>query len=554
MKSLDGERLRLAQHDLIAEMQRVHDPMDLICVHSFEQVAHHHFRIQRCILVPNDGVDEFLKTTSWSLSPSWDMPGTRFRNWRCEDETLEHVRWDNDGGFEPLVISRDFGEIKPWCFELREDFRLFHRLWHDVSKNRLYKINATGSLDLVAAIAADKVSVRLQEIREFISAYNMNLVLWYEHHEHTPCTLEELGIAEGQLEEYRNEIACWDNRYADFGGGGSRGVSVLRGKRWIAPLPNARGRLGRISEEIPQEYEAFIVGTNEDGTVRKLSAGEAKREASTFLTRLKFRKGVLDKYYHEPAKYEVLDRLIRCGSLWDLPVDNLHDDFVWAFLGDLGRLPHEEQVYWRSYNIAPSEGMSAAFLAGQFNCEFVSSDRPEHEFKVRYDELASACNELLDWQVLEPLSKGDEHHLATLREPSTEEQSEFDALVLSLTKIIIDYLNEDKLAALLLSSVIGKNMKGIDKLEAVFAAANPEGASPHVQFLRKLQALRSAGAAHRKGKKFKKASAAVDLGKESPRTVFKALLAEANAFLAFLADMVRSGAFDEASNALGKQS
>ena len=70
---------------------------------------------------------------------------------------------------------------------------------------------------------------------------------------------------------------------------------------------------------------------------------------------------------------------------------------------------------------------------------------PEHIFKQRYDDLQKASQRQLGWQWLLPLHTADAHHLKSLRIPTTDEQRDFEAMVLSLTKILIDSLSEKSL-------------------------------------------------------------------------------------------------------------
>ena len=165
----------------------------------------------------------------------------------------------------------------------------------------------------------------------------------------------------------------------------------------------------------------------------------ANPDAPHFLTPVHFDKQVLDKYYQQPSKYEVDAWSLRCGSLWHMWIDNNHNDKVCAWLGHLGeRLPYKEQLHWRVHNIPPKGGVSEAF----FNCgikgEAAESDRPEHLFKKRYQELQDACKEYLGWQLCHWIRRRIPFQKFEI--PATDEQSDFDALVLSLTKILIDSL------------------------------------------------------------------------------------------------------------------
>ena len=65
--------------------------------------------------------------------------------------------------------------------------------------------------------------------------------------------------------------------------------------------------------------------------------------------------------------------------------------------------------------------------------------------KKQYHALQKASQTHLGWQWLLPLLPADVHHLESLNIPETDEQCDFDGLVLSLAKILIDSLNEESL-------------------------------------------------------------------------------------------------------------
>ena len=95
----------------------------------------------------------------------------------------------------------------------------------------------------------------------------------------------------------------------------------------------------------------------------------------------------------------------------------------------------------------------------------------EHIFKQRYNDLQKVSQTRLGWQWLLPLRAADEHHLQSLRIPATDEQRDFDGLVLSLAKILIDSLNEESLRKLIPCEKQEefKDKKGITILENCLA-------------------------------------------------------------------------------------
>jgi len=255
-----------------------------------------------------------------------------------------------------------------------------------------------------------------------------------------------------------------------------------------------------------------------------------------------FRKQVLDKYYQEPSKYSVEDSVLSCGYLWGLNIDNHHDDKVCVWLGDIGRyLPYTEQLHWRAHNIPPEGGVSKTYFKRQILAEFTDSDRPEHLFRQRYQDLQKVCKEYLGWQLLLPLETSDEYHFQCLRIPATDEQRDFDALVLSLTKILIDSLNEKCLNTLLPDNQEADLKGSIARLEAVFSSRDVEGTADCISFLRKLQNLRSSSAAHRKGRSYQKIAKDFGIESHSLRDVFTKILWQALDVLAYFTLLVRSG-------------
>lgn len=123
-----------------------------------------------------------------------------------------------------------------------------------------------------------------------------------------------------------------------------------------------------------------------------------------------------------------------------------------------------------------------------------------------------------------PLPKEDEYHLKTLRIPLTNEQKEFDDQILSLTKILIDALNEKELAKELTS--VKDEAKGIDKLDA-FLQSKGVKLENMIQYMRDLQSLRSSGVAHLKGSKYERIKQTFGIGEKNLTDVFDDIMIRA---------------------------
>src|SRR3989339_1880365 len=327
------------------------------------------------------------------------------------------------------------------------------------------------------------------------------------------------------------------------------------------PLRRLAGnsRMWGFAKEEDRKCVDFIIGVNEDGEQVTNSSDPdrlanffgANPEAPNYLTAVHFRKAVLDKYYQQASKYSVEDSYLRCGSLWGLQMDNHHSDKVCVWLGDLGRdLPYNEQLHWRSHNILPVGNVSETYFKRQILAEFNDSVRPEHNFSAYYSKLQHVCQEFLGWSLLLPLAKEDEHHLQSIRIPSTDEQKDFDDLILALTKILVDSLNEKELNRLIPKEEVDEVKGSISRLERVLELHNVERYKDHIEFLRNLQNLRSAGTAHRKGSNYLKIAQAFSIHNTSLAIVFEGILVKSNDFLKFLEENVCCGNLGAKSNCL----
>jgi hypothetical protein len=94
---------------------------------------------------------------------------------------------------------------------------------------------------------------------------------------------------------------------------------------------------------------------------------------------------------------------------------------------------------------------------------------------------------------------------------------------------MIDSLNESEIV----KNTPGGNTeeKGISKLEIFLQAHQYPSYQQHIQFLRKLQSIRSSSVAHRKGKNYKKNADTIGLKESNRADVMKQLIVEATDFI-----------------------
>ena len=316
----------------------------------------------------------------------------------------------------------------------------------------------------------------------------------------------------------------------------SRSGSRLLGKKLVPPLPLEQCGVWPFDEQ-SKTFEQFIVAVDKDGAPVHFTCDPEILDnyfgkmpgAPHYLTRVHFRKEVLRKYYDHVEKYSVGDGYVSCGGLWHLRLDNDRPDDVVVFLGDLGGLAPEEQTYWKSFNLPPEAKLSETAWRRGFMAEPADPQRADLLFKLKYTRLQEQWEKRHGWPLFLRLHDDDAHAWKRLRVPLTDSQSEFDDLVLALTKVLVDSLNEHELARELGGAI--KDEKGIGKLERFLDAKGYPFKARDVALLRLLQDVRSASTAHRKGERFDRLAKELKLKEATTADVFQRILERVNVML-----------------------
>ena len=544
--NIDVERERLSQKKILEELRRDWKLTDMLPVYLSNDLG---TRVIYGALIPAAQIEQALSRPDWDLMINGGMPDA-VEDYQSGRKRVEYLRYGANTGVEPLIICRRFSGLRDPYLEISEEFRLFHRLYHDRKKDEYIKIDAAGNESQVAIVEPHRVQIRLKEIRQFLAIKEMYLALQFDWLEESKHSLAELGLREGGNDQRDDDaLAYWRHNYLD-GFARHQAYSRVWGKRLVAPLPKSQSGFGEFAEE-PKKYVEFIIDVDENGEAITYTSNPdalanyfgANSHAPNYVTPVHFQKQVLEKYYRQPRKYSVGDSILSCGDLWYMRIDNHHQDKVCAWLGDLGQnLSYNEQLHWRTYNIPPEgAGISETYWSRQFQLRPMNSDQPDLLFKQRYQQLQEVCNTHLGWQLLLPLDAYDEHHLQGLRIPATDEQRDFDELVLSLTKILIDSLHQKRLKTLLPAERKEERKGSITYLEAALSACGAEDAADHISFLRNLQKLRSRGVAHRKGSDYQKTANDLGIEYHSLQDLFTGILWQSLDLLNYFINFVRSG-------------
>ena len=397
----------------------------------------------------------------------------------------------SEKGIEPLVHIRDFFNNYPSYIEISEEFRHYFNLYEDKNKSIFLSSDSSGNpIEVIKVFDNEKkVEIKKKYLNEFLFVKKIWLCIQFDHRRWFKEKLEK-PVNEKFQSEDKNFTYSLNSENT-----GEESFTILTGRKFIEYKD-----VKFLWYEQEKKYEEFSF-INENGDEKIFTCEESKlannfgknKDAPNYLTPISFRKEVLKKYYDKPSQYSVSDQSLKCGFLWLIQID-IQDDCVMVFLGDLSKLPYEEQKYWRSYNIIEKAKISRVNWERSFQCLPTETDRPDFYFKKRYKQFNTKWNEKYNWFFFKSLSEKDNHCFNSLRIPLDEEQQEFDTQIQNLTKIFIESINIKEIKKAF-PEKYKEDSKTIDILEQFLKVKNNK-ISPIIEFLRKLQKLRSKGSAH----------------------------------------------------------
>jgi hypothetical protein len=463
-----------------------------------------------CALLSESEATRAMGHDTWDLTIGDGGPGFT-RSFSKGTTITTYDRFGGRDGVRPLVLYRSFSGAFPDYLEIDEEFRLYHDLAEDRTRGLLLSFDESGREIEVVRIRPKEVQARLRYLRQFQAGTGLHLAIFIDSIRYSRIPLADVAVDErervesaGPVRWRRNVLTCdFKQEYKTF--------SRVLSKVILSPPPQDKGGIWPFKDIDGDRTVAFIVGVDDEGNEVEHSSepgtlsnnfGANPREPH-YLTPIYFRREVLAKYFGEPERYRVDDGLLRCLSLWCCRIDNDLASHVMVYLGDLGQdLPYEERLHWRQYNVPPEGGGSGTNLRRSMLAEFTDSESPDLAFRRSYRDLSNAWTTKHGWPLFLPSAPGDAHLLDTVRIPVTSGQGEFDEQIGHLAKLLVDSLNEKALADRGLG--VEEGVKGIGKLVRFLEATQFPQRDAVERFLRDLQALRSAGSAHRKGSGYKK--------------------------------------------------
>ena len=496
-----------------------------------------------CALLDDEAANKAMTHDTWDLTIGEGMP-TFSTSWEGGKEVTNYHRFGTTTGVRPLVLRRSFhGAVQDYS-EIDEEFRLYHNLAE--AKNfagtnehdSLLSFDDSGRAIEVVRITRNEVHARMKYIKQFQAARRLHFGIFVESVRYSNIPMSSLAEDQRRIGQVDTHLRWRLIVESCESIGGSKTLSLLRGKVIIPPLSQDIAGVWPFDRDKKRPALDFIVGIDENGNEIEYTSDPnklrnsfgANPDAYSDVTPVYFRREVLIKYYAEPDRYTITDGQLSCLNLWYCPIDNDLESHVVVLLSDLGQyLPYEEQLHWRQFNVPPEGKGSETLIRRSFMVEDAEPKSADLVFRRDYVDLVSKWEKALGWSLYLPQSPNDEYLINTVRVPLTNAQSEFDEQIGHLTKLLVDSLNERELETRVIN--LPKGAKGITKFDEFLRETNFPRVEAIVSFLRSLQSLRSAGSAHRKGSRYDRIVAALEIDLANRTQAFRTILVEASGML-----------------------
>lgn len=439
-------------------------------------------------------IQSLLSTYDWEVHTDLGMPTFERRGRTVRFDT----NWTQKKGgvsLEPFTLFRRFNQLRPSRFEIVQAFSLYHNLYWSQADNAFRR---APDEEIVVRLRCDGdcqyVEVKGNLLRDYLAAVKLCLVRYHDHRRMVDESLAP-GIS---ADERAVETPCahYSITVSEPDRLLGKAHARLVGKDVILPLkePIHDDYRWLRGERVPAL--SFIVAVDGDTGLPVEEATGPDIPPDKSLTPVFFRRSVLRKYYRETKRYRVTPYSLTCLNLWSIEYAVNREGLLHVWLGDLVRLPPDEQMHWRSFNVSPSGELNENFFRQQILNQWVEVDDPAWLLLRAMRDVNEAAESRLGFKIFLPLAGGDAYISQSLRVPLDDEPGELDEQIQCLAKLFNDSINKASIVALTGSD---GGLPLISQLEALFSSETAASVDGVVQPFRTLQALRSAGVAHRKG-------------------------------------------------------
>ena len=510
-----------------AQWIKAHPHINLLCHNQAEEIIIYaqsgtssYTRIHT-VLVPEsnlraDDTDDLL---DWSGSPSsslasycWTMDHDEVRI----DRSPQSFRTKTLQGCRQLVFGRHSWVATPKLpdrqqsyFEISQEYTHVTKIHLLPERNAYCRIDRLGDLEYVVSLTmADPqtgvslVTFKRDQLEQYLAASSSCLVqmfeffLWDRQDSSDsiklPYTPDEV-IRTPDL----HYTQCVDGAKA----GRTKGFQIISTARPRNKL--FAGIKGTWDPNRDRQYVDFIARDGRNRRITKIST-DPGATTNCFATEGNslpfemspafFRPEVLQKYKADTDKYTIADRQIRCRGAWELRSFDVNEaGQVATYIRYLRDLPYKEQLYWKSCNERPKEGISERALRTDFEGEFVEPDDPLLQIKKIMDGWRGG----VAWW-----SPRDAAAALRVVTPRTDSRDEWGREFSNLAKLVIEGFEVKFIREHLNSLEIAwrNNQQSLALIEHALAHLSGDEQARRLDGLREVHTIRSKVDAHSTGK------------------------------------------------------
>ena len=348
-------------------------------------------------------------------------------------------------GGEKLVFLRSFNGVQKGESSIELSQKLVHAMaLHFVPERNAYsRLDERGDIEDVIRVIRHKlgsgresliaVTVLAKDLSTYMTLADMSLVYFFDF------TRFKSGEFNGWGDHSRI-----DRKFPDlFYQGGSIGnASYVYGRMIVRSAIPLQQLIDEWKEESDparkKEYATFKIFDRKNNVeVETMCAPEflsnyfQKSNLPWEISPAFFRPDVLHRFKADPEKYSLNDRSISCRNAWYLKSYDINEaGQVHAYIGDLARLPIDEQRYWQSFNEWPKGAISKRAHENDILGEFSSEYDPLHLLKYKIGKLNAAPPDW--WQ-----PRG-EAQMDAVRYPATDSTLEWANEIMAFDQMLVE--------------------------------------------------------------------------------------------------------------------
>ena len=346
------------------------------------------------------------------------------------------------------------------------------------------------------------VAVRRRTLDKLLHLGKWVLVRYvdFTRHEKNFYNIDGCDIKTVEPKEYeaKYEMRYCKLKYVEF-----RGAQI---KRPLTPKKKVVS-FWSDEEEDQKKYASFIVQDWKNKRILEDYSIAPENFANYFtesdlpfeISPIYFKPEVLDKYKHNPDKYEMSERSIYCRGGWHLKTYDINEyNQVHTYAIYLGRLPYSEQLHWLQYNVKSKGGISKRAFKTDMEGDFPDSRSELEELKVALHNLESIKIIDLEGRLWAPKGGSWENASKGLHLVQTENPNQWHDFVIALANTVNEGFQKKTLSKI--ASTLGSENMTLGTLGLIKFILNANGRKDLIEethtVLNELQQRRSQGKAH----------------------------------------------------------